>query len=254
MMDSFWIFLQEFGSTLGTLARAQGILVLLMATWVFTGVWVYATERKRHDKVRRGQAGLGLFWLPGLLVYYLFPAGERTVHASPEPFAFEQTPKTVDGFFQEKRQEDIATFDGRDYPTGAVSRPQSEQKTDDGAVRLPAAQVPSNGPAQASEVPGFSLEVTRGPLKGKRYIPPPDKHKVYIGSRDNNDIWFEAETVAPWHVSLNYEKNRQWILRVVEHAKAKYITKVNDLDVTMKALDPGDEIQLGDIYLRFEPA
>lgn len=253
-MDSFWIFLQEFGSTLGTLARAQGILVLLVATWIFTGMWVYATERKRHGKVRRGQAGLGLFWLPGLLVYYLFPAEERTAQAPPETFAFEQTPKTVDGFFPGKRQEEVATFDGSGYPTGAASGPRSEQKTDDGAVRLPAAQARPNTPSQASPVPGVSLEVIRGPLRGQRYVSPPDKHKVYIGSRENNDIQFETETVAPWHVSLNYEKNRQWILRVVEHAKTKHITKVNDLHVTMKALDPGDEIQLGDIYLRFEPA
>lgn len=253
-MDSLWTFLQEFGSTLGTLVRAQSVLVLLMATWVFTGVWVYATERKRHGKAHRGRAGLGIFWLPGLLVYYLFPAEERTAQAPLEPFAFEQTPKTVDGFFPGKQQEEIPTFDGTDYPASPSARSQSEQETDDGAVRLPAAQAQPNPLSQASEVPGFSLEVVRGPLRGKRYISPLDKHKVYVGSRDNNDIQFEADTVAPWHVSLNYEKNRQWILRVVEHAKIKYITKVNDLDVTMKTLDPGDEIQLGDIYLRFELA
>lgn len=253
-MGSFWAFLREFGSTLGTLARAQSILVLLMTTWVFTGVWVYATERRRHGNARRGRAGLGLFWLPGLLVYYLFPAEERTAQAPSETFAFEQTPKTIDGFFPGKRQEEIATFDGSGYPPGAASRPQSEQETDDGAVRLPAAQARHHTPSQVPQVPGFSLEVMRGPLRGKRYVSPPDKHKVYIGSRDNNDIQFEIETVAPWHVYLSYEKNRQWILRVVDRVEAKFTTKVNGLDIKTKALDPGDEIQLGDIYLRFEPA
>ena len=253
MMDSFWTFLREFGSTLGTLARAQGILVLLMASWVFTGVWVYATERKRHGEARRGQAGLGIFWLPGLLVYYLFPVEERTMQALPESFAFERTPKTVDGFLPGKRQEEIATFDGTDYPANASDRPQSEQETDDGAVRLPAAQANSDPLSQASEGMGFSLEVMRGALSGERYVSPPDKHRVYIGSRDNNDIQFKVETIAPWHVYLSYEKNRQWVLRVVDRVEAKYTTKVNGLDIKMKALDPGDEIQLGDIYLRFEP-
>jgi hypothetical protein len=251
-MDSLRTFLQEFGSTLGTLAKAQSILVLLAASWVFTGVWVYATERKHHPESHSDRAWLGLFWLPGLLLYYLFPEGYVADTPSNETFTFSQTPKTVEASFAERRQEEAATFDGHTLSRGAAHSTGDNQKTSDGDVQRSSPQAPPRKESPPTRsVPGFWLEVLEGPSPGTRYPSPSGKRKVYVGSRSNNDIIVDETSVAPWHVALSYEDNHQWVLRVVEHAQAEYKTKVNELSATVKPLKPGDEIQLGDVRLRF---
>jgi hypothetical protein len=120
-MGTLWETLREFASTLSTLARAQSVLVLIISSWVFTGVWVFATERKRHDPPRRGRALLGLFWFPGLFLYYAFP-GEATAHESKaSTFTYEHTPKTVEAprGWRRSRDEEVTSDGLGPTPPGA---------------------------------------------------------------------------------------------------------------------------------------
>lgn len=243
-MDQVWALLQEFGSTLGTLAKAQSILLLFITTWVFTTVWIYATERNLHGKARPGYAWLGLFWLPGLLIYYLFPKNSSAEQKSVDTPMLNQTPETIEAPYPEKRQEEIATFDGNTHITTVSKEEKWDEETDDGAIQ------PSPSPRRPTPC-GFVLTLLKGPMRGKQYSSPKDKRSVYIGSRSNNDIKITQETIAPWHVALSYEDNQQWVLRVVEHAKTKYVTKVNGLNATVKPLNQGDKIQLGDLSFKF---
>lgn len=246
-MEALWETLREFLNTLDTLGKAQVILVPLLASWVFTGMWIYATERKRHSKTRPGRAWLGLFWLPGLLIYYLFP-GEALPSATQPPSRGRRTPETVLAFRNpqgRQSHEHDPTFDGS-IPDGMRPR-QATDKTSDGTTSTGSQ---ADASARRMQAPPFSLEVLNGALKGKRLQAPATQREVSIGSRVNNTIRLEDPSIAMWHVRLSYEKPGQWTLRVHESAR-KYRTEVNGSPVAIKPLHHRDEICLGEVHLRF---
>ena len=249
-METLWETLQQFFSTLGTLGRAQSILVPLLASWIFTVMWVYATERKRHGTQRLGRAWLGLFWLPGLLIYYLFQGDPVSTRPRGESLTFRRTPRTLEAPRSPRQKPpDDKTFDGITRTGGISHTGRDSQKTDDGAARGARASAP---PAAARPAPTpFFLEVLNGDLKGRRLEAPPGLVEVGIGSRGNNTIRVQDPSIAPWHVLLTYEKTGQWTLRVVEHAMEKYHTQVNGRAAKVLPLQHRDEIQLGNLRLRF---
>lgn len=258
-MDALWEIVQEFASTLVTLLRAQVVLIPLIASWIFTVMWVYATERRRRGRARSGRAFLGLFWLPGLLVYY-FSSKDTQVQSQGQTFTGKRTPKTVraEDVKRDQHASDV-TFDGV-QTVDTVSRVrQGQQKTDDGS--MPGVLVrPSVTVVKATPSP-FILEVLNGSMKGQKLQAPAGAREVGIGSRNNNQIQLQSSKVAPWHVVVKYERTGAWVLRVVEpsvtqsakkgNGKAVYETKVNGKVVKMKLLEHRDEIQLGDVRLRF---
>jgi len=247
-MENLWETLREFFSTLGTLGKAQSILVPLLASWVFTGMWVYATERKRHGKARPGRAWLGLFWLPGLLIYYLFPGEDPSAKAQP-PLRVRQTPETMVAPRHSRGQnrgENATTLDGSGAE-GAARPRRVTDKTDDGASLQGSRAAAS---ARRPQAPPFYLEVLNGELKGKRLQAPAGYREVSIGSRNNNTLRLEDASIALWHVQISFEKPGKWTLRVHKSA-AKYRTEVNGTAVAVKSLLHRDEIRLGEIRLRF---
>jgi len=248
-MDALWEIVQEFASTLVTLLRAQVVLIPLIASWIFTVMWVYATERRRRGRARSGRAFLGLFWLPGLLVYYL-SSKDTQAPSQGQTFTGKRTPKTMraEDVKRAQRASDV-TFDGV-QTVDTVSRVrQGQQKTDDGSTAAPAA--PLSRTAAKSAPRPFILEVLNGSLKGQKLQAPDGAREVGIGSRNNNQIQLQSPRVAPWHVVVKYEKTGAWVLRVVENSAAQYETKVNGKAATVKPLEHRDEIQLGDVRLRF---
>jgi hypothetical protein len=252
-MGTLWETLREFASTLSTLARAQSVLVLIISSWVFTGVWVFATERKRHDPPRRGRALLGLFWFPGLFLYYAFP-GEATAHESEaSTFTYEHTPKTVEAprGWRRSRDEEVTSDGLGPTPAAARSSRRRELEATDDGTSLASAPPPPSPRRRASRTTAFSLEVLSGSRKGERLSPPSGKREIYMGRRHNNDIQLADPSVADWHVVISYEESGQWVLRVVEHAVARYETEVDGRLVKVKPLDHGSEIRLGEVRLRF---
>ena len=249
-MNMLWETLREFSSTLVTLFRAQTILVPLITSWVFTGMWVYTTERKRHGHTRSGRAFLGLFWLPGLLVYYLFQKDAQLPQSQGHTFTAQRTPETARAEdFQRNSSADAVTFDGV-QTVDKVSRTRRwHQETDDGSTTR--ASVRGSKTATSSAPTPFSLEVLSGKLKGQKLQAPPGAREVGIGTRRNNQIQLPDSKVAPWHVVLKYERTGEWVLRVVEHAAAKYETKINGKVLKVKPLEHRDVIQLGNVRLRY---
>jgi len=249
-MDTLWETLRQFASTLGTLAKAQVILVPLIASWVFTGVWVYATEHKRGSGVRPGRALLGLFWLPGLLVYYLFPGQDPAPQPHKESFTFGRTPKTVLAPRSPRTQAMTETTSDGVNTRATQSRSwHSDSETDDGSGHKSSAR---GGQKPASSAPPpFFLEVLTGKLKGKPLHPPAGLTKIGVGRAINAHIRLEDPTIAPWHVYIEYEETGDWTLRVVDYAARKSSTQVNGRTATVIPLRHRDEIRLGDVLLRF---
>lgn len=246
-MEALWETLREFLSTLGTLGKAQAVLVPLLASWVFTGMWVYATERKRYGTTRPGRAWLGLFWLPGLVLYYLFPGAASPSVAQP-PLRSRRTPETVLAPRNPRGQRGREHDQTRDGSTTGGMRPrQITDKTSDGTTSTGSR---ADASARRMQAPPFSLEALSGALKGQQLRASATQREVSIGSRVNNTIRLEDPSIAMWHVRLSYEKPGQWTLRVHESA-ANYRTEVNGSPATVKPLRHRDEIRLGNVRLRF---
>lgn len=251
--------IKEIISTLGMLAKAQSSLCLLGSSWLFTIAWVFAAERKKGAASKPLRAWLGVFWLPGLFVYYVLPDVQATprrrlsptLHTTPKT-AIAPGPTTPERHRRAQRRDQV-TSDGTAQPTRnrSASRAQAEQMTDDGTglnkhdgVRSPR--------AGGQDVSAYQLRVLNGALKD-HVFPLKSGKAAFIGSGFSNDIRLRKdEGVAGWHAVINWQ-NRDCVLEDPDnHEHHDIIVNNSVVKVKKRPLREGDILKLGRTELRFE--
>ena len=245
-MEELIQFIKQFVRTLGTLVQAQSILCLIFASWIFTSTWVFTSERKKRDH-SLGISLLGLFWLPGLAIYYLI----RQVLVDNEKLE-PQTPYTLQRQTSETQTvpspspvDEIITFqaNGSDEPSGDSQPSASNAITH---------QIPKLDPEPSrpeSRLPQFKLEILDGQLKGQVYEF--EGKYVSIGSHSNNNLQLDGDaTVQRWHAEIKLNKMSEFEFRRLGN-EAGHITMVNGQSTKLKQLVDKDEILLGNTRLRF---
>jgi len=244
--------IREIISMLGTLAQAQSSLCLLGSSWMFTIAWVFATERRKGGASRLGRALLGLFWLPGLLVYYLLPdvQPESDRPLSPD---LRRIPKTRVASRGQTPGPDRVTHDGatdRATRQGAC-RSADDRITYDGAT-TPHPTPTSDVETQDREPARYHLRVLNGSLKDQRF-PLSTGGSTKIGSANGNAIQLAGDAgVARRHAEIRV-RGGTYVLRDRDTSEPHAIF-VNDVQVKVKVaqLREGDVMQLGKTRLRFE--
>jgi len=241
--------LREFIGILGALAQAQSSLCLLGSSWMFTIAWVFATERRKGSESQLGRALLGLFWLPGLLVYYLLPDVQPEADRSIAP-QLRKTPKTRLAPHDETPGPERTT---RDRAAG-TSRRAARRSTDDRVTRERGARHTSSRELETVQrhTGGYHLRVLNGKLKGETFALDP-VGSLRIGSGSGNDLRITDDgEVVQRHAAVKGENGR-YILRDSSTAEV-HTTLVNDIRVDLAQLSKGDIVQVGRTRLKFERA
>lgn len=253
--------IKEIIETLITLAQAQSLLCLLGSSWMFTIAWVFAVERKRGANTRLGRALWGVFWLPGLLAYYLLPdiAPEARSPISPTlgqtPTTHEAPARRTQERANTSRRREAHTWDGGPaVPRDRSPQPkQSNQETADAAVwarRQPDGARPSAAPADPAHQ--HQLRVLDDRSRDKCFTLTPGL-PIHIGNARNNAIRLpKEEGIAGWHAVIEWREG-DWLLMDADTGEAHPIS-VNGVaaQAKMRVLREGDVIKLGRIQLKFE--
>lgn len=238
------------------LTKAQSSLCLLGTSWLAIFAWVFAAEQKKGNAGKRWRALLGVFWLPGLLAYYLLPDmnPNRQTRLSPtlrRPKTTVVKSKSSTPGKPRRGGRQVITYDG--VPQDDVSQKKSLARrahvTDDGASRISdVSQQPVQDPASST----FQLRVLVGARKNTVHQLLPGQ-VYHIGCAPNNHIRLsEKDGVARWHAVVEWLHGNV-ILRDAEDDERHSIS-VNQapVQIKVKVLHEGDIIQLGRAQLKFE--
>jgi len=232
--------------------QAQSALCLLVVSWIFTIVWVFAAEYQKSPR-QISRAFLGLFWLPGLALYYLFPSKNLDAK-EPTLYRKAHTPQTmVAPPWRASHTDEVATFDGEiSAGRGASSQPRGHTAvtTDDGQAAHPTIKL--TRPKQEPQIAIFELVWLNGPDKG-RVWQSQGQREVHIGRHPNNHIEITKDPqVARWHAVLEVTTTGEVILRDADE-NAPHITEVNghNTRTKVKQLNNGDRLRLGNTQLGF---
>jgi len=107
-------------------------------------------------------------------------------------------------------------------------------------------QAPSQAPSAVAPPPARFV-VTAGETKGSRFELAGDK-PITIGTKEENGIPLKGEGISRYHAEVVLE-NGVWVLKDLGSRNGTF---VGDRKVDLHELAPGDVVQVGTTYLRFD--